>query len=268
MTADSGCRAGGRIAFTCPGEGPVSVQVPAGVIAPDLRYAVAPALAVPGDTQVIGHVAIQARGSLPPWRAVPTYLRYSDRNVVLTAEGVDTLDELEQCLGDHVQALGRHRDLDDLSAAVVALDAADHCFRESGLWPGSVYLAGTGALGALLEVAGVAGPRFREPEMVSRELGALELAYLFPIARRFRAGDFDGQVQYRLNGWGRAVALRLAGSPAGADRAAACRAAISVHLAQERRQYAAFLGQLDPARRDYPENRVDQALKLPIPVLV
>lgn len=246
----------------------MSVQVPASVIAPDLRYAVAPALAVPGDTQVIGHVAIKAQGSLPPWRAVPTYLRYSDRNVVLSAEGADTLDELEQCLGDHVQALGRHRDLDDLSAAVVVLDAADHCFRESGLWQGSIYLAGTSALGAILAVAGISGPRFREPEMVSRELGALELAYLFPIARRFRASDFDGQVQYRLNGWGRAVALRLAGSPPGAERAQACRAAISEHLDRERHQYAAFLSQLDPARRDYPGNRLDQALKLPVPVLV
>jgi hypothetical protein len=251
-----------------PGEGLVSMQVPVSVVAPDLRYALAPALAVPGETQHIGRVAMRAQGSLPPWRAVPTYLRYSDRNVVVDADGIDTLDELERYLGDHVQALGRHRDLDDLSAAVVALDAADYCFRESGLWQGNVYLAGTSALGAVLHLAQIAGPRFREPEMVSRELGALELAYLFPIARRFRAGDYDGQVQYRLNGWGRAVALRLAGSPAGADRAAGCRAAISDHLNAERHQYAAFLGQLDPTCRDYPANRLDQALKLPIPVLV
>ena len=42
-----------------------------------------------------------------------------------------------------------------------------------------------------------------------RELAALELVYLFPIAGKFRSGAYDGQIQYRLNGWGRALAARL-----------------------------------------------------------
>jgi hypothetical protein len=52
-------------------------------------------------------------------------------------------------------------------------------------------------------------PLFRGPETALRELGALELVYLFPVAGRFRSGSYDGQIQYRLNGWGRALATRL-----------------------------------------------------------
>jgi hypothetical protein len=43
--------------------------------------------------------------------------------------------------------------------------------------------------------------------------------YLFPIAGKFRSGQYDGQVQYRLNGWGRALANRLAAGPFGTARA-------------------------------------------------
>jgi hypothetical protein len=240
----------------------VTVRVAAAALAPDLRYGAAPALAAAGGAQAIGHVVIRAEGCLPLWGAVPTYLRYSDRNAVLCADGVAKEEELEGCLGDYVQALGRQRDLDDLSAAVVVLDAVDHCFRESGLWAGNIYLA------AALDLAGIARPRSRAPEMVSRELAALELAYLFPVARKFRSGtDYDGQVQYRLNGWGRAVAMRLACSRAGADRAAACRRALSGHLAGHRHRYAAFLSQLEAGRPDPDGSRLEQALTLPVPVL-
>jgi hypothetical protein len=245
----------------------VTVEVAAAAVAPDLRYAAAAALATPGEARPIGHMMIRAEGCLPQWRTVPQYLRYADRNAVLHVGGVDTVEDLERCLGDHVQALGRHRDLDDLSAAVVVLDTVDHCFRESGLWPGSIYLAGAGALAAAVGLAAIARPRLNEPEMVSRELSALELAYLFPVARKFRSGAYDGQVQYRLNGWGRAVALRLAGSPVGASRAAACRQALSQHLAGHRHQYAAFLAELDAARQESAGSRLDHALTLPIPVL-
>jgi hypothetical protein len=158
----------------------------------------------------MGHLVITVEGCLPQWQSVPTYLRYSDRNAVLQAEGVETAEELEGCLGDQVAALGRHRELDDLTAAVVLMDAVDHSFRESGLWPGNIYLAGTAALAAVRNLVGLAETRSREPEIVARDLAALELAYLFPVARKFRSGAYDGQVQYRLNGWGRAVALRLA----------------------------------------------------------
>ena len=80
----------------------------------------------------------------------------------------------------------------------------DRCFRDSGLWPGNIYLAGAEALRLALDVMGDT-PLFRGPEPVLRELAALELIYLFPIAGKFRSGAYDGQIQYRLNGWGRAL---------------------------------------------------------------
>ena len=87
---------------------------------------------------------------------------------------------------------------------MVALDAVDRCFRESGLWPGNIYLAGAEALYGLALTHGRHRWLFRGPETVLRELAALELVYLFPVAGKFRSGAYDGQIQYRLNGWGRA----------------------------------------------------------------
>ncbi len=108
--------------------------------------------------------------------------------------------------------------VDDLSLAVIALDAVDRCFRAAGLWRGNVYLAGADALSRVLELVGVEAGEYRDPLAVVRELAALELAYLFPVAGKFRAGRYDGQVQYRLNGWGRSLAGRLVAGRAGAGR--------------------------------------------------
>jgi len=101
-----------------------------------------------------------------------------------------------------------------------------------------------------------------------RELAALELAYLFPIAGKFRSGNYDGQVQYRLNGWGRALANRLAAGPVGTARAQGVQTAIGRHLAAEAEQYRSFLRQLDVARQNYDTDLMTAALALPIPVLV
>jgi hypothetical protein len=246
----------------------MTTRVRAADLAPDLRFAVAPALADPGRPLRIGDMSIRAEGCLPPSAVVPWHLRYADRDAVLSITGASDLGELEHRLHEHIQALGRADVLDDLSTAVIVLDAVDRCFRESGLWNGNIYLAGTQALTTAIDLAEALQPQHGGPWVMSLGLAGLELAYLFPVARKFRGGAYDGQVQYRLNGWGRAVALRLAGTAAGAERAAACRRAITRHLAAERRRYQSFLSQLDVARQDYVGNRLDQALALPIPVLV
>ncbi len=183
-------------------------------------------------------------------------------------EGVDRLGKLESRLSEQIRATAELGAFDDLSAAVVALDGVDRCFRESGLWSGNIYLAGADALAAVLDLVQDAEPVRREPEAVLRELAALELAYLFPIAGKFRSGAYDGQVQYRLNGWGRALAARLTAGRAGAARASAYRREIGQHVASERRRYSSFLSGLDVARQDYRGNRLASALELPIPVLV
>jgi hypothetical protein len=79
---------------------------------------------------------------------------------------------------------------------------------------------------------------------------------------------YDGQVQFRLNGWGRALALRFTHTPLGAKRAAAFRQLIGGHLAGEFQHYESFLSQFDVARQHYRDDRLDDALSLPIPVLV
>ena len=95
-----------------------------------------------------------------------------------------------------------------------------------------------------------------------------ELIYLFPIAGKFRSGAYHGQIQYRLNGWGRALAARLTAAVAGAAHAGAYRQELGARLASEFQRYGTFLSQLDVARQDYGGNRLDDALTLPIPVLV
>jgi hypothetical protein len=246
----------------------MTLEVTAAALPPDLRYAVAPALAQPGSDQVLGDMTIRAQGCLLAGQPVPAYLRYSDRSALLTADGVRLAEDLDERLAAHLRAVGGRGDLDDPTAAVVVMDAVDSCFREAGLWAGNIYLAGIDALTTVLVLADIEPPRLWDPGKVSRELAALELAYLFPVARKFRSGDYDGAVQYRLNGWGRAVAKLLAESPAGASRATRCRRALSRHLGGERDRYAAFLGQLDVARQDYAGSRLDEARSLPIPVLV
>jgi hypothetical protein len=150
-------------------------------------------------------------------------LRYANRDAVIVADGIDRADELETRLAQHIRTVADASALDDLSTAVLALNAVDRCFRQSGLWPGNIYVAGAGTLAAVLHLAQV--PKFvhRKPETVVRKLAALELAYLFPIAGKFRKDEYDGQVQYRLNGWDRALATRLMAGRAGASRASALR---------------------------------------------
>lgn len=253
----------------------MTLRVRATAIAPDLRFGAAGALAGPGGAARIGHVTIRAEGCLPASLAIPRYLRYADRDAVIVADGAESRGELEACLREHLSAIGE-RGLadglgvfDGLGIAVIALDAIDRCFREAGLWPGNVYVVGAATLTAVLGL--VPDPERvlrREPGAVLRELAALELAYLFPVAGKFCSGEYDGQIQYRLNGWGRTLAARLSRGRVGWVRAGGYRREIRRHLAAEYRRYRSFLGELDVARQDYRMNRLDSALALPIPVLV
>jgi hypothetical protein len=245
----------------------MTVRLRVASIAPDLRFGAVGALAEQHHDLLIGDVALRAAGSLPHGSAIPRYLRYADRETILAAEGVCERDQLESCLAAEISSPSESGASGDLSAAVIALDAVDRCFRESTLWPGNVYLAGTGALALVMDLMR-AQSLYRGPDPVLRELAALELAYLFPIAAKFRSGTYDGQIQYRLNGWGRALAARLTAGPVGARQAGTCRQTLTAHLASEFQRYAAFLRRLDVARQDYHGNLLGDASTLPIPVLV
>lgn len=250
----------------------MTLSVHAASIAPDLRFGVARALANPAGVVLAGGATIRTDSCLPPSPLIPRYLRYAHREAVLVIDGVGSLGELESCLSQRIHALavsGDWGDWGDLGAAVIALDAVDRCFRAAGLWPGNIYLAGPATLRIVLDFAEEdAGLLPRGPELVLRELAALELAYLFPVAGKFRAGAYDGQVQYRLNGWGRALAGRLTAGQSGAAWADLYRRAIAQHVGREQQRYRSFLGGLDVGRQSYQGNKLDDALALPIPVLV
>jgi len=216
---------------------------------------------------MIGDLPVRAESCLPLSAAIPRYLRFADRTAVLVAEGASDAD-VQRCLANQVQVLAESHAAADLIAAVIGLAVVDRAFRAAGLWPGNIYLAGIRALPSVLGLAGVGALREQATEAALRELAALELAYLFPVAGKFRSGGYDGEIQYRLNGWGRALAHRLTVSLHGAALAAASRSAISQHLTAERPRYAAFLAELDVARQDYGGDQLDRALALPIPVLV
>jgi hypothetical protein len=173
----------------------MTLRVRAASIAPDLRFGAAGALADPASAVPVGDAVIRAEGCLPPSPAIPRYLRYADRDAVIVADGADGPGELESCLVEQIRATAESSVVHDLGAAVITLDTVDRCFRESGLWPGNIYLAGAGALAAVLALVQNARSEGREPEAVLRELAALELAYLFPVAGKFRSGAYDDQVQ-------------------------------------------------------------------------
>jgi hypothetical protein len=246
----------------------MALKVSAALIAPDLRFGTASALADPASVVLIGDVTVRVEGCLPKYPVIPRYLRYAHREAILVADGAGSIAEFELYLDERIRVLADSGSLDDLAAAVIAMDAVDRCFRDAELWSGNIYLAGTGTLRVILDLAGD-DPELlpRGPEAVLRELAALELAYLFPVAGKFRAGTYDGQIQYRLNGWGRILADRLGAGTAGAARADLYQRAITKHLGREYQRYISFLSELDVGRQYYRGNQFDKALALPIPVL-
>jgi hypothetical protein len=243
----------------------VTLRIKVTLIAPDLRFALRSAIAKPGTAVRLADLVARADSALPPELPVSTYLRYADQDAMITVEGVSAQNELEQRLGAHLQTM---HGPDELSDAVVALDAVDWCFRHSGLWAGNIYLAGAQSLAAVVNLTGGVSMSDQTAEGVARELAALELAYLFPIASRFRRGAYDGQVQFRLNGWGRSLAARFSPTAPATTRSAAYRCLLSAHLASEFRRYESFLRQLDLTRQSYQNDLLEHAMSLPIPVLV
>ena len=242
-------------------------KVPLALISPDLRFALADVIAFPQNGTTVGDLDVLILSCLRGWPVEPAYLRYADRDAELIVLRPDQPVDVDQELASVIHGRGESGELDDLGRAVVLLDAVDACFRECGLWGGNAYLAGGWALTAALQIGGGDVSGCRDPVTVMRELAALDLAYLFPVAGKFRCGRYDGQFQYRLNGWGRALAGRLTVGRT-AERASEFRRLIGAHLAAEHGRYASFLKRLDVTRQDYAGDLLDQAMQLPIPVLV
>jgi hypothetical protein len=113
--------------------------------------------------------------------------------VVIVVDGIEEADELETRLAEHIRAVAEAGAPDDLSLAVLALDAVDHCFRESGLWPGNIYLAGTGTLAAVLHLAQGLELVHRRPGAVLRELASVPGCGQVPLRRIRRPGPVPAQ---------------------------------------------------------------------------
>lgn len=244
--------------------------VASAALPPDLRFAALEALALPGVPVVVGGLTLRGVSTLPAGPAIPDYLRYADRRSAFDIVDAVPSRGLHTVLAEALQGVDERAFGRGLASAVQGLAAVDDSFRATGLWRGNIYLAGAQALKAVLGLIGEAGvlPLLPDLELALRELHSLELVYLFPVAPKFRGGAYDGQVQYRLNGWGRALAHRLAGSDAGRERAELASRAITAHLVQEREAYGQFLSGLDLVRQDYERDQLALALQLPVPVLV
>jgi hypothetical protein len=236
-------------------------------MSPDLRFALAGPIAYPAMFPRLGEVSVAITSCVPAPPAAPAYLRYADRDATLAVDPVDEEFDLEEALAGRIRAIGQSGKLDDLALTVVVLDVVDSCFRESGLLDGNIYLVDEPALIAALEIAGAGHVLCLDPVSIMRELAALELAYLFPVASKFRAGMYDGQVQYRLNGWGLTLARRLAVGRT-AEHATGFRRMIGLHLAAEYQEYALYLRKLDDGRRESATDLLFETMLLPIPVLV
>ncbi len=253
----------------------MELRIPSSLVPPDLRFAAAPALARPGhlSLRLSAGAELRATTTLPRPLSIPAYLLYADHDAVLVASGVTTHTELFELLAGSL-AEERQQQHASLGQTVCALGVVDEVFRSTGLWQGNIYLAGYRSLHALglvlswpLSIGSAATDTAAAAEQVLRELHALELIYMFPVAAKFRGGGYDGDVQFRLNGWGRALASRL---PWPLTSAAYTRArdTLRTHLDENRAAYTRHLGSFELSRQTYASDLFAAAQMLPIPVLV
>ncbi|MGW4443890.1 hypothetical protein [Streptomyces sp. NPDC004682] len=147
----------------------------------------------------------------------------------------------------------------------------DEVVRESGVYPGNIYLASERSVALLLSTAhpdGGESPRpVPLPELLE-QLHALELLYRFPVAYKFR-GAHGRERQCRINGWGRLLFRLLAAAPGDPYGIAAARARLSGHVAAYRDAYRRGV---DAARaaEDGSGERIWAGIhaEQPIPVLI
>jgi hypothetical protein len=241
----------------------LSSQVP-----PDIRFAAAPVLADPAvkQLQLGDNATLRARTALPSPELLPTYLLYADRGSVLIADGMQSkkhlLQKLSLCLRQEVE-----KPHADLALAVGAMEIVDEVFRDVDLSKGSIYLAGQKSLDSLNSVISWLRPGGANVQTLLRELQSLELICLFPIASKFRNGAYNGDVQFRLNGWGRSLARRSPWPITPAMRTEA-KDLLTAHVCAYREVYARHLGSPEVSRQAYADDLFLAACDLPIPVLV
>jgi hypothetical protein len=244
------------------------MALPSSRVPPDLRFAAAPALARPGNEclPLGGGVELRVRSALDRPDLLPAYLLYADRDAALETDPALPDDALLERLAPCLSRRGDERQA-DLALAIGALRILDDVFRAAGLWLGNVYLAGCRGLESLIRALSWTLSAGAESHGLLRELAALELIYLFPVAAKFRQGAYDGEVQFRLNGWGRSLAAALPW-PLTPPMSAGATAALTAHVRSHRDAYARHLGTLEVSRQTYAADVFAGAQNLPIPVLV
>jgi hypothetical protein len=246
----------------------MTLMLPSSLVPPDIRFAALPALARPGSGRMpLGADGIlRAKTTLAHPESMPTYLLLADRDAELVADGPQSDEELLELLAASLrQECGQPQS--DLILLVGAMEILDRAFRATGLWRGNIYLAGYQSLESLTRVLSwTAATSAGVPELL-RDLQALELIYLFPVASKFRRGRHDGDVQFRLNGWGRSLASRLPWPLTSAMKDSAS-ALLAAHLDTHHDAYARHLSNFDVNQQEYAADLFAAAKDLPIPVLV
>ena len=150
---------------------------------------------------------------------------------------------------------------------VVLLALWDNEFRNAGLIDGNVYLASHASLPALATVAAWPLPVLDDAlsrEQVLQKLTDAELLYQFPVAAKF-CGGYRPDRHQRLNGFGRALASRLAASNVPATDHARMR--ISGHLSTHRHLYAQHMDLLLRLDTVAPAAAWTSSQRLPVGVL-
>ncbi|TFE24466.1 hypothetical protein E0F15_21695 [Frankia sp. B2] len=132
-------------------------------------------------------------------------------DVYPAAPARDVEEVLSTAAREIAHSMYGHTELIGVLQVVLALAHWDQEFRDSGLFPGNIYLASESSLPRLIACSGLPSSCLSGPLQVQSTLDGLfrnELIYRFPVALKFRA-QYGRDRQFRLNCWGRRLARRI-----------------------------------------------------------
>lgn len=195
---------------------------------------------LPPHLRLLAWPALNLQGELPGVRVtVPVELTTSPASLLSYSRGtsVELSPEAEADPGALLTAEKPARLLAEPLRLVTTLALWDEVVRESGVYPGSIYLASEAAVARLLTTAHDCAPpsSVELPELLE-QLHALELLYRFPVPCKFRGGH-GRERQCRINGWGRLLFRLLCEADTDPYGIGAARERLTEHLGTHREAY-------------------------------
>lgn len=171
-------------------------------------------------------------------------------DVYPAAPARDVEEVLSAAAREIAHSMNGHDELTGVLLVVLALAHWDQQFRDSGLFPGNIYLSSESSLPRLIACSGLPDFCLPSPLQVHSTLDGLfhhELIYRFPVALKFRA-QYARDRQFRLNCWGRRLAQRIQMGDAGTRISEQIGERIRTHLSMHCDDYSrhvALLRDLD-----------------------